>query len=431
MASSLGELFIELGVFADTKELQQFEERLKKVNDTMKKTKDTNNKLSKNLGAFIKGLAGVATAITGAIYAVNKLTDSLVAQNQEFLNLTRNSDIALGTFQKWNNIGRMLGVRNAAQQIASLNQKLFELKLTGQGAEGFILAGINPLGQDAEGVMEQLRNRVAGLDDTAATFLLSRMGIDPSMLHLLRMTREEFEAFNQVTKQYRLSEEQTKQIQALNIQLETARIKLQYLKDRAILLLMPYLVKFTQSLARVTEFLTKTKVGVALLATVITGTLIPALIKLFALFSAHPIVAAITAILGVLYLLVDDIMSYFQGGGSMFGVLLKAFDELNQKINSIQTPKWMRDIWNFAQAMTKITNALNPLLIPAKLTGMPTSYDDFSRMFLPGSSNSTTNNTTNNNSQQITMNNAITTSQAGTAVLDELAYVQNTAYSFL
>ena len=294
MASSLGELFIELGVFADTKELQQFEERLKKVNDTMKKTKDTNNKLSKNLGAFIKGLAGVATAITGAIYAVNKLTDSLVAQNQEFLNLTRNSDIALGTFQKWNNIGRMLGVRNAAQQIASLNQKLFELKLTGQGAEGFILAGINPLGQDAEGVMEQLRNRVAGLDDTAATFLLSRMGIDPSMLHLLRMTREEFEAFNQVTKQYRLSEEQTKQIQALNIQLETARIKLQYLKDRAILLLMPYLVKFTQSLARVTEFLTKTKVGVALLATVITGTLIPALIKLFALLSAHPIVAAIT-----------------------------------------------------------------------------------------------------------------------------------------
>ena len=36
MAASLGELFVELGVFADTKELHEFEKKLEKVNKKWK-----------------------------------------------------------------------------------------------------------------------------------------------------------------------------------------------------------------------------------------------------------------------------------------------------------------------------------------------------------------------------------------------------------
>ena len=423
MASSLGELFIELGVFADTKELQQFEDKLKKVNNSMKKTNKESDKANKNFKNVVKNIRNVALAISGAIYALNRMTNTLVQNNQEFLNLIRNSDIALGTFQKWNNVGRMFGVKNAAQQLANLNQKLYELMLTGQGAEGFMLAGINPMGQDAEGIMEQLRNRVAGLNDTAATFLLTKMGLDPSMLHLLRMTRQEFEAFNQATAQYRLTEEQAKQIQALNAQLEIARIKLQYLKDRAVLAIMPYFVKFMQhvvnvveglrGLARITtqyiQMMSPLQKGILAVAAAI-GILKAALIAL----SAHPIVAGISAILGALFLILDDIGAYFKGGRSGIGYLLYFFDELAEKLNSIKMPDWLSNLASIMQNVTRFAWNINPLT-----WAMP-DYDTVSNlMFGRGAG------TTNNDNRQVVMHNTINTPQTAQTVSNELAYVQN------
>lgn len=261
--AGLGELFIQLGVFADTKELEAAEKRLtqfvktgqkavNKVNDNIKANDNFQNKLKD----VAKGVGAVIGALTAAGYTLNRLTNDLVQSNQAMLNLTRTSDISLSTFQKWGSIGKMLGVNNAAQQLEGLNQRLFELRLTGQGARGFQLAGINPTG-DADSVMEQLRARVSGMSDTSASYLLREMGLDPQMLHLLRMGREEFEELGQTIKKYQLTEDQRAEIQRMNIQLEIARQKLQYLKDRAILAIMPYWVRIVESFANVTEFLIK------------------------------------------------------------------------------------------------------------------------------------------------------------------------------
>lgn len=426
MASSLGELFVELGVFADTKELQQFEEKLKKVNDSMKKASKESSKTNINIKGFIKNVRNVALAVSGAIYALNRMTNTLVQNNQEFLNLIRNSDIALSSFQKWNNVGRMFGVKNAAQQLASLNQRLFELKLTGRGAEGFMLAGINPMGQDAEGIMEQLRNRVAGLDDTSATFLLSQMGLDPSMLHLLRLTRKEFEDFNKEVIGYQLTQKQTEHIQALNAQLEIARIKLQYLKDRAVLAIMPYFVKFMQSVVRVTEGLMRLvkltgnyiqtmsplQKGILGVAAAI-GVLKAALVAL----SAHPIVAGISAILGALYLILDDIGAYFSGGRSGIGYLLYFFDELAQKLNEIKMPDWLSNLAGIMKNVSKFMWNINPF------TWAAPDYDTISGLLFGNGG------TTNNDNRQVVMNNTINTPQTAQAVSNDLAYVQNFVFT--
>ncbi len=404
MAASLGELFIELGVFADTKELKEFENKLQQISNTMDKTGKKTEKSSENFKKLLRGLRNTAVAISGAIYALSKLTDSLVANNQEFLNLTRNSDIALGTFQKWNNVGRMFGVRNAAQQLASLNQRLFELKLTGEGADGFILAGINPLGQDAEGVMEQLRNRVSGLDDTAATFLLNRMGLDPSMLHLLRMTREEFEAFNQATNKYRLTDDQSRQLQLMNAQLEIARIKIQYLKDQAVLAIMPYLIKFVNVVAAIGDKIKQLVdwlnsgnsfakfIKFILKAVAIFGawvTTINLVAKTFQILSmaigavrvalialtSHPLIAALTAVAG---LIMWGVSKYQEKNGKQsFG----GIPDLNKVNNDIDNRRYMNSI--------------------------------------------------HNNNPQITMNNIIHTTEAARAVNDELmTYGQYYTYGY-
>lgn len=354
--AGLGELFIELGVFADTKELEQAEKRLtefvktgqkavNKVNENIKANDNFQNKLKD----VVKGVGAVIGALTAAGYALNHLTNDLVQSNQAMLNLTRTSDISLSTFQKWGSIGKMLGVNNAAQQIEGLNQRLFELRLTGQGARGFQLAGINPTG-DADSVMEQLRARVSGMSDTSASYLLREMGLDPQMLHLLRMGREEFEALGKTVKKYQLTDKQRADIQKMNIQLEIARQKLQYLKDRAILAIMPLFVDLAKSFASVTEMLMRWGKAIknanvwwrGLITGLVYGLARIEKVRLFFKGISTALSECITKIpifgkafanlgrifsrallpLTALYLLLDDLAVYFEGGDSLIGRVL-------------------------------------------------------------------------------------------------------------
>ena len=329
MATSLGELFIELGVFADTEEVKKFEQQLKKTVKTIKENKKETNNLSKSIGNFIKSLRRSVLVISGALYAINRFTNSLIESNQQFLNLTRTSDISLSTFQKWNNIGKMFGVKNAAEQIAGLNERLFDLMLTGQGAEGFVLAGVNPLGQDAEGVIEQLRNRVRGLDDTAASYLLKQMGIDPTMLHLLRMGREEFEALGQTIKRYQLTEEQRAEIQQLNVQLQIANLKLAYLKDRILLAFLPIWTRFQSANASIANYLGKIGGFIDNIINKIPR-LKEAIIGLgFVIMTMfQPIWALLTAI----YLIMDDIAGYFEGKDSLTGHFINGLNSIMESL---------------------------------------------------------------------------------------------------
>lgn len=411
--ASLGELFIELGVIGDVKPLEKAlntikestkvldkqikaEQRLLKYRqdlasvtsegekklikstfanevrkqklldeaDTVKKNIEIKKELAKNIAGVVKGIAGFVTAVTGAAIAVNKLTNDLVSSNQALLDLTRTTDIAQSTFQKWGGIGKLLGVENAEQQLEGLNQKLFELMLTGEGARGFQLAGINPVGQDAEGVLEQLRTRIQGMNDTTAAYLLQQMGLDPKMLHILRLTRKEFEDLNSAIKQYRLTPEQTKEIQSMNIQLQIASIRLKYLKDRAILALMPVWTQFMASLARVAEGLgnvTKWLVkGEGLGSKFARGILAAASaigvlrIALWAI-TAHPIVAAITAIVGALYLLIDDIVGYFQGKNSGVGYIINYFDDLAEAFKKMDFNSFFSGLLTGLKALSTIT----------------------------------------------------------------------------
>lgn len=329
---SIGELFIELGFAGNTEQLEKFNKKIKEVAKNMDLSLKSAIKTNTGVANFVKGIGALAGAITGAAIAANKFTNDLVQSNQALLDLTRTTDIAQGTFQKWGSIGKMLGVENADQQLASLNQRLFDLMLTGEGARGFQLAGINPMGQDAEGVLEQLRARVSGLNDTTATYLLQQMGIDPKMLHLLRMSRNDFEALGETIKKYQLTNDDTKQIQAMNIQLQIAGIKLKYLKDKAIMAIMPAWNQFMASLARVVEGLST---AVKWVSDFISKS--PALQSaLKGIAAAMAIILAITqplwAAFVALYLIIDDVMAYFQGKDSALGHIINYLDDYVQEL---------------------------------------------------------------------------------------------------
>ena len=408
MAGSLGELFIQLAFEGDTKEADKFIKKTQEIIDKtdkeikknkllidyLRELKDARNDAEKTLikknfaeefkklnltkqldeakdkqlaqknavmGA-VKAFAGYITAVSGAIYAVKKLTDSLIQQNQTWLNLTRTSDIALNTFQKWNSIGRMYGIDNAAQQIKNLNDRLFELKLTGANAQGFMLAGINPT--NADEVMEQLRNRVSGLSNSAAGYLLRQLGLDENMLHILRLSREEFSALNAEMKRYRLTPDQQKSIQEMNVQLQTASQKLQYLKDRAILAIMPVWVKFVKFFAsagdKIKDFTKHLKslivsLGIFSIRFIPFSKIIASIPQIFsAIIAKMPVIKSFLMRIGItlarylapltaIYLIVDDIMGYFEGKNSGIGYIINAMKDFQKNgFFSDDIPKWLQ-----------------------------------------------------------------------------------------
>lgn len=353
---NIGDLFVQIGAIGNSKEVKAFGEAVKKagkaIDDFDKKqakTETGSGKLNVSLGSATMKFVGIVGAVAGAYYALDRLTESLAKQNQQWLLMANQSDMAMSTLQKWDTIGKIVGIDGVGQQVQSLEQKLFNLRLTGEGAKGFQMGGIMPT--NANDVMEQLRRRVSGMSNSSASFLLQQMGLDPKMLTLLRMTREEWEEYVRVQRQFTLTEKQRNDIEYMNRQLQVARIKIQYLKDRAIMAIMPHFVKLT-------KFLTDMALAVGKLVNWVIKAENPlsATIKLFTqlavaigvarmallAFSAHPIVAGITAVLGALMLLADDIFGYYEGKDSLFGTIVNGLQDLDIKgIIDFPVPKWL------------------------------------------------------------------------------------------
>ncbi len=385
--ASLGELFIELGVLGDDegakkmaksmdeviKKATKAAKELKKQDDSTKDLNKSSREISKKIAETVTKIGGLITAVSGAVIILNKLTDGLVKQNQYWVNLIRNSDIALNSFQKWGQVGAAidssLGEQGAAGAIDELNKKLFEMKLTGNGYGGFSLAGIMPT--NAEDVLEQLRERIKGLNNTSATYLLEQMGIDSRMLPLLRMTREEFEALNKEMEKYRLTPDQLQTIQAFHKQMSIVNVKMQYFKDRIILKIMPHFLRFMQNV----EFITEKLFNFAKSVNKLTGDFKPLILIILAfvakikpiakllsglnvafggLITKIPVLGRLFVGLGgiigraflpltILYFLIDDIRAFLQGGRSGIGYLVSAFEALKDKMH-FKTPEWMENL---------------------------------------------------------------------------------------
>lgn len=409
MAISVGEIFVELGILGDdeggkkvAKALDEAIEKARKAQKQLEKQgKETdrvekkNKNVAKSIFNTAKSIGTLITAVSGAIVALNKLAESLVQQNQYWMNLTRNSDIALQTFQKWGQVGAAmnasLGEQGAAGAIAELNKRLFEMRLTGEGYEGFAFAGISPT--NAEDVLEQLRGRIKGLNDTAATAMLERLGLDPRMLSVLRMTREEFEALNAEMEKYRLTPEQRQQIQEFHKQMSIVNVKMQYFKDRILIAIMPHLLRFMQLIVKIIEALPKYRgliigVGIAMtngfgkwLKTLpIIGKYLKPIVKalqamrifskglfkgLTGFLTKLPFVGVLFGALGkviakaflpltAVYLIIDDIMGYMQGKNSGIGAIIHYLKDMGKDWLNIGKIFTTKPLLAFRAALIKI-----------------------------------------------------------------------------
>ena len=328
--ASIGELFIELGVKADTETL-------------------------KNVGNSIKGLRTnlllVGAAFTGAIVGLDRFVNSSLKGVVALQNLNQQTGLSIEKLQQFQQAGQLsnlaLNADQIAQSIGNVQRSLAEISLGGGNLAPFQLLGISPLGKDAFQVIEELRGAIQGVNPAMASNLISQMGLSPEFINILRLSREEFDKLSQNTF---LDKNQRKDIDSLGTSITALKLSLKALKDQAVAKLAPELNELVQKFfkwikdngEKIVKTIASLARGFAAFANAVgnafalTGRFLENIIGLengikilavaFAALSLSfsPFLLGLAAVI----LLLDDIAVYKSGGDSLIGDLINSFKDL-------------------------------------------------------------------------------------------------------
>ena len=371
--ASIGDLFIELGVKADTQ---------------------TINRVGNGIKSLRNNLLLVSAAFTGAVVGIDRFVNSALNGVVALQNLNNQTGLSIEKLQRFQQAGQLSNLALSADQIAqSLGtaQKNLKLLAISRGnIAPFQMLGIDPRGNiDIFDVIDKLRGNIEGIDPSIRTSLISELGLSPDFINILKLSKDEFDA---LSENEFLSGRQRADIDKVGTSMKALQLRLKALKDQAVAKLAPELDKLVQQFfkwikdnsAKIIDAITKIARGFAKFAKAIGNAFdlasrfvekiagmkngITALAGAFALLalSISPFLLGLTAII----LLLDDIAVFKAGGKSVIGELLKAFEDL---------PDFTKILGGVAivAGLTKITGALlgmkaaaNALLIPLGKIGL-------------------------------------------------------------
>lgn len=211
---NLQELFVSMGFKIDDKDLTKTQGKLDKI---------------------VSSSLALKVALTAAAYGIGKMITSTINGTAELEKFSQTAGISIEKLRKWQEAGQKidltLNANSIAGSIAALQKNLDEIKL-GRGDIGaFNVLGIEIAGKDAFAVLESLRERLQtmNISNSTAKNLLSRMGLDPSFISLLKTTRTEFEKLG---NQIELTGNQRAGLLDLGKNLTTMKLNLVALKNQ-------------------------------------------------------------------------------------------------------------------------------------------------------------------------------------------------------
>ncbi len=202
-------------------------------------------KMLNGITTFTKSAIGLKVALLGASAVMSKIisdTSMEVAQLQKF---SQNTGLAIEELQKWQEAGQKIDItlnkEGIAKSIANLQKNLDEIKFGRGDISTFQILGISIGGKDAFQVLDELRGRVQGLNQTEIRNLVEKTGLDASFVSLLKVSAEEFENLSQ---QIRLSSAQRGGLLEFGKNVKTLQLNLIALKNQISANLAPSFSKF-------------------------------------------------------------------------------------------------------------------------------------------------------------------------------------------
>jgi hypothetical protein len=218
---NIGSLFVNLGFKADTKALKNFDNGIKNLN---------------------KNIALTTGAVLASTYAFKKFLDTGVNVASGLVNFQNQTGLAVDGLNKLVAAGTAvstgLSFDNITNDVINLEKTLARIRL-GQGSvKPFQLLNIDVNGQNAFGVIEQLRKQIKGLPDITATILLEDVGLNANFLQILKLSDEQF---NRLGKNNFLSGGQARSINQLGINFNKLGMAFVNLKNQGIAKVTPAL----------------------------------------------------------------------------------------------------------------------------------------------------------------------------------------------
>lgn len=328
MASPIEEIFIKLGFKVDKKPLDDTDKSVKNVISSVKK---------------------IATATVLAIAALDRMATSLGRNNQELINFTRQTGLSIDNLNKIAGAGMMIDINfspeKAAQGLMSLQSNLAQIRLGQGNIEPFQILRISPVGKDATQIIEDLREAIKGVDDMTAVNLIQQMGLSPEFISLLRLTKEEYNDLIATSQKFMLNEEQRAALQKYSIELRKIHMEMAYLKDKALLAILPVLNQFFRSLLNIINFVVlgakkvkslvdwifQFKIGAIAASITILGIIskLNTAIRMFGL-TVNIAFGKWLSILTAIYLILEDFAVWALGGDSLFKL---GFEKMQKVLN--------------------------------------------------------------------------------------------------
>jgi hypothetical protein len=323
MAKSFGKLANNVGKAFDipndklTKALGVSTENADKVAEANKSIKSSIanvdkavEKNNRTLGGFISRLNAARVGIIGVMYALTRMTGSVVNNGLQLDTMSKSLGVSAQSLTKWQIAAKRVGadVESVFNSIKKTQNDLANGRASNVSMWNFL--GIDVGGQKPEEVMRQLVDKLKNTKDDARSALLQRLGLDGNNINLgnidLNMGR-----VGGLIK----SDEEIKKIRELQKVFVDFTMSVKLLMERFIAFATP-LKYFFELITRLTtgiDSIIKKTMGWNVVATTLGGIII------FILGKLNPLALKLTT----LGLIIDDVITYFEGGESVLGDFIK------------------------------------------------------------------------------------------------------------
>jgi hypothetical protein len=264
--------------------------------------------------------------------------------------------------QKWQIVAEQANVSTEAMAsgINALQRNLAEIRLGRGNIAPFQMLGIGP-NQNAFQVLDQLRDRIKGLDSATATNIITQMGLSPETIQVLRLSNQEFSKLAATEKSMSVNQERSflegkQSLVRFEHALKEAGYGIVELFGPAFTELLKssafYINKMSEAFGYVVKHIGNFKAALIGLAVVLS----PLFIETF------PITAALLALILVL----DDLATYFQGGDSVTGLAIKGLKSLGDALSNALPASATAVLDKLASVFSIGINPLAGLMGPAQ-----------------------------------------------------------------
>lgn len=394
---NLGELFVKIGVLGNTdkldKTIAQMEKAEKRSRDLIKYRKDLakatdenekklvkqnfadkiqlenlknkKNKIEENTKAIlgtIKAVGALVGAVTLAYKAMDIMVTKFAQANQQMINFQRTTGISFASLNKYASANAAVNfnssIEGTAQTMSRLANNLWDIRM-GRGdispyQELAFVGGkaFNPMGMSVEQLIESVREAIKGVDDLQATNIIQRMGFAPDDLLMLRMSREEFEKINDLF----LSPEQREEMNKYGLELKKINLAFQKTSQSLIIDIAKPFLAISRIIERLWNGIYKTVIKPTVLGFKIIYNSIKGVVQFTqdltrSLVKTFEILKPILAIFRGIYLIFEDIATYFAGGDSLLGDFIEgissAVDQVTNFLSNIKPPEWVNRLLNW------------------------------------------------------------------------------------